>query len=125
MKHTTHQELARRKRRIEKRLARQRWKNQPRPMLKARNILYELSDRDSAVTCGGIGAIHLMVQHIGLPEVIDQNVHVLKRHLPYHESDRVLALAYNILADGTCLEDPERLRTNEAILDADGTIAPT
>jgi len=55
--HTTHQKLARRKRCIEKRLARQQWKDQPRPMLAGRNIHYELADRDRAVTCGGIGAI--------------------------------------------------------------------
>ena len=120
MKHTTHQKLARRKRRIEKRLARRRWKDQPRPILKARNIQYEVADRGRAVTCGGLGAIHLLVQHVGLPEAIDRNIDVLKVHLPYHESDHVLALAYNILAGGTCIEDLEHLRTDEAILDGLG-----
>jgi hypothetical protein len=117
---TTHQKLARRKRRIEKRLARRRWSNQPRPILTARNIRYELADRARAVTCGGIGAVHLLVEHVGLPETINQHVHVLKRHVPYHESDHVLSLAYNITADGTCIEDLEHLRTNEAVLDALG-----
>jgi len=117
---TTHQKLSRRKRRIEKRLQPRRWKNQPRPMLSARNIRYELADRGQAVACGGIGAIHLLARQVGLPEAIDQNLHLLKRHLPYHESDHVLSLAYNILADGTCIEDLEQLRTNEAALDALG-----
>ena len=120
MNYTTHQKLARRKRRIEKRLGRRHWENQKRPMLSARNIQYELSDRDRAVVCGGIGVAHLVAQHVGLPEAIDQNIHLLKRHLPYLESDHVLTLAYNILADGTCLEDLERLRTNEVVLDALG-----
>ena len=120
MNHTTHQKLARRKRRIEKRLERRRWTNQLRPMLSAKNINYELADRDRAVACGGIGAIHLLIRQVGLPEAIDQNLHLLKRHLPYHESDHVLSLAYNILADGTCIEDLEHLRTNEAVLDALG-----
>jgi len=117
---TTHQKLARRKRRIEKRLARRRFKNQPRPMLKAKNIHYELADRARAIACGGIGLAHLLASSLGLPQLIDQHIHVLKRHLPYHESDHVLSLAYNILADGHCIEDLEHLRTNEAALDALG-----
>jgi hypothetical protein len=46
---------------------------------------------------------------------------LLKRHLPYHESDHVLNLAYNILAGGTCLQDLELLRNDEHYLDALGT----
>ena len=120
MNPTTHQKLARRKRRIEKRLARRRWKNQPRPMLSAKNIRYELADRARAVVCGGIGVAHLLAQRVGLSQAIDQHLHLLKKHLPYHESDHVLSLAYNILAGGTCIEDLEHLRTNEAALDALG-----
>ena len=41
-------------------------------------------------------------------------------HLPYHESDHVLNLAYNALCDGTCLEDLELRRQDEAYLDALG-----
>jgi hypothetical protein len=117
---TTHQKLARRKRRIEKRLARRHWKNQPRPVLSAKNIRYELADRARAVACGGIGLMHLLARRVGLPQLIDEHIHLLKRHLPYHESDHVLCLAYNILADGHCIEDLETLRTNEAVLDALG-----
>ena len=89
-------------------------------MLKARNIRYQLADRAQAITCGGIGAIHLLAQQVGLPALVDQHIHLLKRHLPYHESDHVLCLGYNILAGGTCIEDLEALRTNEAVLDALG-----
>jgi hypothetical protein len=117
---TTHQKLARCKRRIEKRLAVRRWSNQPRPMLTAGNIHFQLAQRDRAVTCGGIGMIHLLARQVGLPQAIDRHIHLLKRHLPYHESDHVLNLAYNILADGSCIEDLEHLRTNEAVLDALG-----
>jgi len=120
VKHTTHQKLARRKRDIEKRLARRRWQNQVHAMFSASNIGYELADRDRAVTCGGIGVIHLLARRLGLPQAIDDNIHVLKRHLPYQESDHVLNLAYNILAGGTCIEDLEHLRTDVAYLDALG-----
>lgn len=39
-------------------------------------------------------------------------------HLPYHESDHVLNLAYNVICGGTCLEDIERLRHSEAYMNA-------
>ena len=43
-----------------------------------------------------------------------------KRHLPYHESDHVLNLAYNALLDGQRLEDIELRRNDEAFLDGLG-----
>jgi hypothetical protein len=91
-----------------------------RPMLTASNIQYEVAQRTRAISAGGLGAIHQMVKHLGLDEAIDQNLHLLKVHLPYHESDHVLSLAYNFLAGGTCLEHLETLRTDEVLLDALG-----
>lgn len=120
MKPISRRKLARRKRRIEKRLGVRRWKDQPRPMLRARNVRYEVAGRARAVACGGIGAVHLLGRHVGLARAIDENVRLFKRHLPYHESDHVLNLAYNVLAGGTCIEDLELLRNDEAYLDALG-----
>jgi len=40
--------------------------------------------------------------------------------LPYHESDHVLNIAYNIIAGGHCLEDIELLRNDESWLNALG-----
>ena len=45
---------------------------------------------------------------------------MLKVHLPYHESDHVLNLAYNVLCSGTRLEDIERLRHDRAYMNALG-----
>ena len=86
----------------------------------AGNIHYEMAERVRAVNCGGIGAVHLMVRKLGLIKEIDQRVHVLKRHLPYHESDHVLNLAYNALLDGMRLEDIELRRNDEGFLDGLG-----
>jgi hypothetical protein len=69
---------------------------------------------------GGIGAIHLLVRQLGLAEAIDRRLELLKIHLPYHESDHVLALAYLPLCGGTCLQDLEVLRHDEVLLDALG-----
>jgi hypothetical protein len=91
-----------------------------RPVIAGSNIRYEISDRIEAMPCGGIGLIHEMVRSIGLAAHIDERVHVFKRHFPYHESDHVLNLAYNVLCGGTRLEDLERLRSNEAYLNTLG-----
>ena len=98
------------KRRIERRLRRKNWSQQDEPMFKANNIHYELSERTRGIGVGGIGAVHKLALASGLVEAIDEKVDVLKVHLPYHESDHVLNIAYNILSGGTCLEDIELLR---------------
>jgi len=112
--------LRNRKQRIERRLRPKHWEDQPRPMLKASNIHYEMAERTGAMNCGGIGAMHLMVQRLGLVEDIDQSLELLKVHLPYHESDHVLNLAYNILAGGQRLEDIELRRNDEVFLNGLG-----
>jgi hypothetical protein len=85
-------------------------------MLQASNIHYEMAARVQAVNCGGIGAMHLMVQRLGLVEDINEHLKLLKVHLPYHESDHVLNIAYNILAGGMRLEDIEQRRRDENFL---------
>ena len=113
--------LQKRKRNIESRIDKTKLPhNVENPMLSASNIHYALSEKVSALGAGGIGVIHKMVRSIGLIDDIDENLHVLKLHLPYHESDHVLNIAYNILAGGTCLGDLELLRTDEVYLDALG-----
>ena len=64
--------------------------------------------------------MHRLVPGLGLAAAIDRRLQLLKIHRPYHESDHVLSLAYNILAGGTCIEDLERLREDEGFLDALG-----
>jgi len=90
------------------------------PVLAGANIHYELADRSHGLAWGGIGAIHLLARRVGLIDELNRRLHLLKVHLPYHESDHVLAIPYNLLADGTCLQDLDTLRTNEAFLNALG-----
>jgi hypothetical protein len=89
-------------------------------MLSASNIHYEIGERQRGMAHGGIGAMHLLARRIGLIDAIDKRLHLLKIHLPYHESDHVLNLAYNALCDGTCLQDLELRRQDEVYLDALG-----
>ena len=89
-------------------------------MLAASNIHYQMADRARGIAYGGIGAIQLLVKQTGLAKAIDEKLQLLKRHLPYFESDHVFNIAYNILCNGDCLEDIERLRNDEVYLDALG-----
>jgi hypothetical protein len=112
--------LRNRKRRIEKRLAPRTWEDQPQPMMQGSNVHYELSDKTRATSYGGLGAVHVMVQRLGLVEAINQDLQLLKVHLPYHESDHVLNMAYNVLSGGQRLEDIELRRQDESFLNGLG-----
>ncbi len=118
MKNISRQVARKFKRQIEKRLKGQMLTPRLDPMLTARNIKYDIAERTCAVSCGGIGAIHQMARAVGLIDALDRNVHVLKVHLPYHESDHILNIAYDILAGATCLEDIELRRNDTVYLDA-------
>jgi hypothetical protein len=115
-----HRQLNRRKRRILRRIENQPGVERHQPMLAASNIHYEISDRVRAISPGGIGAIHLLARKVGLIEDIDRNLHLLKRHQPYFESDHVLNIAYNLLAGGSRIEHLEVRRNDEVYLDALG-----
>jgi hypothetical protein len=96
------------------------WEDQEEPMLSAANIHYEVAEKARAIEVGGIGLIHLIVQRLGLPELINNGVSVLKRHLPYFESDHVLNIAYNAMCGARCLEDIELRRSSEPFMDGLG-----
>ena len=72
------------------------------------------------LSAGGIGALFLLARRIELIKDIDRDLHLLKRHLPYHESDHVLNIAFNILAGGRRIEHLELRRNDEIYLDALG-----
>lgn len=89
-------------------------------MMTSSRIGYEIGANIEATSYGGIGAIHRLVVKLGLPKLIDEQVELLKVHLPYHESDHVLNMAYNVVCGGTRLQDIERLRHDGAYMDALG-----
>lgn len=111
------QRMAARKRRLARRLDKHNFpEDLSQPMLGSANVQYELAGRGNGTAYGGIGLMQELVRTLGLAEAIDQRLHLFKMHLPYHESDHVLNLAYNALCAGTCLEDLELRRQDEAYL---------
>ena len=112
--------LNRRKRRLARRLDR---RNRPAgrpPVFSTAHVTYEVSERTTATNAGGVAAAHVLAKKLGLVDEIDRTLQLLKVHLPYHESDHVMNIAYNIMAGGTKLEDLELLRQDESYMDSLG-----
>jgi len=84
---------------------------------------YEVAERTQAIAHGGLGAVLRLVAGCGLVGRLDGNLHLLKVHRPYHESDHVLNIAYNVLCGGQTLEDLELRRNDEVFLEALGVEA--
>ena len=115
-------QLAKRKHRIDRRLARaqRRRPDLGHPALPTSKVTYEVADKVSAMPHGGLAAVHQIAVATGLIGRVDDAVHVLKVHQPYHESDHVLSIAYNVMCGGRTLEDIELRRNDEVYLNALG-----
>jgi hypothetical protein len=115
-----HKIIAKGKRNLERRLARRGPESDNGLVLRGGNCHYEMAGRTRALAFGGIGAIHQLARKLELDRQINREVRLLKIHNPYHESDHVLSLAYNVLCGGTCLEDLELRRRSAEYMDVLG-----
>jgi len=70
--------LAQRKRKIRKRLDNRSLPEKPGPMLNPGIIHYEMADRVRGITCGGIGAVQMLVQKLGLDQAINSRLRIFK-----------------------------------------------
>ena len=120
MSKTIAKQLRQGKRKIRNRLDKRSMPEDIGPMLNPGNIHYEISDRNHGMLYGGVGAMEMLVKRLDLDDAINRRLHLFKLYNPYHESDHVLNIAYNILCNGECLEDIERLRNDQVYLDALG-----
>jgi len=89
-------------------------------MLTSGKIWYEVGGKGEATGLGGLFAMHRLVTKLGLAKAIDDSLQLLKIHLPYHESDHVLTLAYSVLCGGTRLQDVDRLRHDVPLMNGLG-----
>jgi len=112
---------ARRRRRVQARHGQAgHWGERSEPMLTSGKISYEIGGHVEATPFGGLFAMHRLVTRLGLVKAIDADLELLKIHLPYHESDHVLTLAYSVLCGGTRLEDVDRLRNDVPLMNGLG-----
>jgi hypothetical protein len=120
VKSSVKKQMRNRKRRLQHRLRRQQWQEHKRRLFEDQNIHYDYTEKVRAGRFGGLGVCRLLLQRLSLADALDANLHLLKRHLPYHESDHILSLTYNLLAGGTTLDDLDSLRNDDAYLDSLG-----
>lgn len=119
MKRTIRRQIARAKAQIEARLAAAVTVNEGGPVTRGRPV-YELAEKARANAWGGIGAFHRLALKLRIPERINEALQLLKLHVPYHESDHVLNIAYNVLCGGRTLDDIEHRRQCQPYLDTIG-----
>lgn len=112
-------QLKKRKRRLARRMDKRQGFGQSG--IRGGRVKYELSEKQQAVSCGGLGMIMEMVKELDFRRNINRAVPVLKFYAPYDEADHILNIALNLLSGGTCLEHLEYRRTDEAYLDALGS----
>ena len=120
MKTSRHQNLARRKRRIERRLRPRTWPAQATPMYRASNIQYEHSDRVRGLASGGIGAMHRLAQHTGLVDAIDRARGGVEGASAVSRIGSRAEHRVQRAVRRDCLEDIELRRQDEVYLDALG-----
>jgi hypothetical protein len=124
VKRSIRRQLEREKQKIKARLEPFIGGTEPReegqPELGGPRPTYEIAERTRAVACGGLAAIHQVVCEVGLPQLIDERLGILKRARPYQDSDHILNIAYNVLCGGQVLDDIEDRRNDAAFLDMMG-----
>lgn len=74
----------------------------------------EVDERSEVTPYGGLAVATAFLRRFKVAERIDRHVKVFLIHLPYHESDHVLAQALNLYVGGTCIEDVANLQHSEA-----------
>ena len=88
-----------------------------RPVARLPKLHVEVDQRTRVTRFGGLSLAAQITRLLKIPQILDRHVHVLKRHLPYHESDHVLAQAFSLYCGGTCIEDMAHLQHDEPLLD--------
>jgi len=114
--------IERKQLRLKERLARTSRPKPGGPVLAGGNEHLEIADRVVATSSGGIGVFHRLVRQLGLPKLIDSDLNLFAARNPYHESDHVLNITYNILCGGRTLDDIELRRQDEAYMNSLGAL---
>jgi hypothetical protein len=91
------------------------WPEQRGPVFHHRTVRVEVIEREPVTADGGLALAHQLAMRLGLDRSLNQHLHLLRLHLPYHESDHVLTLAYNLFAGGRDLEDIQNLQHSPAM----------
>lgn len=91
------------------------WPSTRGPVLRTPKLHPEIDPRAVVTPYGGLALVEELCRSFDIAQVIDEHVHVLKQHQPFHESDHILAQAFNLYVGGTTLEDLASLQHDEAV----------
>jgi hypothetical protein len=72
-------------------------------------------EREPVTADGGLALAHQLAMRLGLDRAINRHLHLLRLHLPYFESDHVLAHVYNLFIGGRDIEDIQNLQHSPAV----------
>lgn len=86
-----------------------------KPAMRMPKLHVETEERATVTRFGGLALFEQFCRRFDVAALVDEHVEVLKMHLPYHESDHVLAQAMNLYVGGTCIEDMMFLQHDEAV----------
>jgi len=75
----------------------------------------EVAERSTVTPYGGLALAAAFLRRFRVAQAIDERVHVLKLHLPFHESDHVMAQALSLYGGGECLEDQAALQHDAGV----------
>ena len=76
----------------------------------------EVSERMYARCLGGAALAVALWRRLDAARIIDKELHGLRRHRPYQESDHILAQALHMVIGGACLDDLTKLQHDPALL---------
>ena len=72
-------------------------------------------ERGESTAYGGLSLAAALIRSLGIPEMLDERLQLLRSHRPFTESDHVLTHVYNLFVGGTCIEDIGSLQGSEPV----------
>lgn len=75
----------------------------------------------------GVVLVHELARHLGVEQIVDEELHVKQRERGYREGQAIGGLVYNLLLGGDCLSDLEVLRGDpgtQELLAQEAVLAP-
>lgn len=84
-------------------------------------IKIEENKQSPLFSYSGLAIVREIIEKLSIAEIIDNNLSILQKHRPYHESDHILNFVYNFLTGGDAIIDIDKLRNNEGLLRLLGT----
>lgn len=72
-------------------------------------------ERGEATAHGGLSLATAVLRSLGMPQILDEALSLLRSHRPFTESDHVLTHVYNLFVGGTCIEDIGHLQGSEPV----------